>query len=52
MTKLLTAEEFKVAERYFGITEEGNFEDPSHPAPLKKQNILSIVDPKLTPAEA
>ncbi|MEN9573818.1 MAG: hypothetical protein RL514_1673 [Verrucomicrobiota bacterium] len=52
LTKLLTAEEFTVAERYFGITEEGNFEDHSHPQPLKKQNVLSIVDPKLTPAEA
>ena len=52
LTKLLTAEEFAVAERYFGITDEGNFEDHSHPAPLKKQNVLSIVDPKLSPAEA
>jgi len=52
LTKLLSAEEFKVAERYFGITEEGNFEDHSHPMPLKKQNVLSIVDPKLTDAEA
>ena len=51
LTKLLTAEEFKVTERYFGITEEGNFEDHSHPAPLKKQNILSIVDPKLSAVE-
>ena len=52
LTKLLTAEEFKVAERYFGITEEGNFEDHSHPTPLKKQNVLSIVDPKLSSVEA
>ena len=52
LTTLLTADEFKVAERYFGITEEGNFEDHSHPTPLKKQNVLSIVDPKLSPAEA
>ena len=51
LTTLLTAEEFEVAERYFGITEAGNFEDHSHPAPLKKLNILSIVDPKLSPAE-
>ncbi len=47
----LSAEEFKVAERYFGITEEGNFEDHSHPAPLKQLNVLSIVDAKLSPAE-
>jgi uncharacterized protein len=52
LAKLLSAEEFKVAERYFGITEEGNFEDHSHPQPLKKLNVLSIVDPKLTDAEA
>ncbi|MFM8471365.1 MAG: thioredoxin domain-containing protein [Limisphaerales bacterium] len=52
MAALLTAEEFKVAERYFGITEEGNFEDHSHPQPLKHLNVLSIVDPKLTDAEA
>lgn len=51
MTKLLNAEEFKVAERYFGITEEGNFEDHSHPTPLKQLNVLSIVDGKLSPAE-
>jgi len=47
LTNLLSTDEFKVAGRYFGITEEGNFEDHSHPAPLKKLNILSIVDPKL-----
>jgi uncharacterized protein len=52
LTALLTAEEFKVAERYFGITEQGNFEDHSHPQPLKHLNVLSIVDPKLTDAEA
>ncbi len=52
LTKLLSADEFKVAERYFGITVEGNFEDHSHPAPLKKLNVLSIVDPKLSAAEA
>ena len=37
--------------RHYGITEEGNFEDHSHPEPLKHQNVLSIVDPKLTDAE-
>jgi uncharacterized protein YyaL (SSP411 family) len=52
LTKLLSADEFKVAERYFGITEEGNFEDHSHPQPLKKQNVLSIVDGKLSATEA
>ena len=52
LAKLLSVEEFKVAERYFGITQEGNFEDHSHPQPLKHLNVLSIVDPKLTDAEA
>jgi uncharacterized protein len=49
---LLTADEARVAIRYFGITEEGNFEDHSHPEPLKHQNVLSIVDPQLTTDEA
>ena len=45
MSKLLTPEEFNVAVRYFGITEQGNFVDHSHPSPLPDQNVLSIVDP-------
>ncbi len=49
--EILSEDEAKVAIRYFGITEEGNFEDHSHPAPLKKQNVLSVVDPKLSDAE-
>lgn len=48
---LLTKEEAAVVIRHYGITEEGNFEDHSHPEPLKHQNVLSIVDPKLTDAE-
>ena len=51
LSKLLTAEEFKVAVRYFGITEKGNFVDHSHPSPLPNQNVLSVVDPKLSEAE-
>lgn len=51
LKKLLTADEFKVAVGYFGITERGNFEDHSHPHPLPNQNVLSIVNPKLTEAE-
>jgi hypothetical protein len=51
LEKLLTAEEFKLAVRYFGITEKGNFVDHSHPSPLPGQNVLSIVDPKLADAE-
>src|SRR5206468_7336884 len=51
LSKLLTAKEFKVAVRYFGITEKGNFVDHSHPQPLPNQNVLSIVDPKLSESE-
>ena len=51
LTKLLTPEEFKVAVRYFGITEQGNFMDHSHPQPLPNQNVLSIVDSALTEPE-
>ena len=51
LAKLLTPEEFKVAVRYYGITEQGNFVDHSHPQPLPNQNVLSIVDPALTEPE-
>jgi uncharacterized protein YyaL (SSP411 family) len=51
LSKLLRPGEFKVAERYFGITEKGNFEDHSHPTPLPNQNVLSIVDPNLSDVE-
>ena len=51
LADLLTPEEFKVAVRYFGITEQGNFVDHSHPRPLPNQNVLSIVDPALTEPE-
>lgn len=43
LSKLLTPEEFNVAVRYFGITKEGNFVDHSHPTPLSRQNVLSVV---------
>jgi len=49
LSKLLSPEEFNVAVRYFGINKEGNFVDHSHPAPLRGQNVLSVVHP-LTPA--
>ena len=49
---VLTAEEFAVVKRHYGITPGGNFEDHSHPEPLKNLNVLSIVDAKLTDAEA
>jgi uncharacterized protein len=49
LSKLLTVEEFNVAVRYFGIKEQGNFVDHSHPSPLPGQNVLSVVEP-LTPS--
>ena len=48
---LLTETEFALAKRYYGLTEQGNFEDHSDPEPLKNQNILSIVSPELTYVE-
>ena len=52
LEKLLSPEEFNVAVNYFGITEQGNFVDHSHPKPLAGQNVLSIVEPKLSDADA
>jgi len=52
MEALLSADEAKVAMRYYGVTERGNFEDHSHPDPLKNLNVLSIVDTNLTAGEA
>ncbi len=51
LSKLLTAEEFNVAVRYFGITKEGNFADHSHPTPLSGQNVLSVADPKVAESD-
>ena len=51
LTQLLTPDEFKVAVRYFGVTEQGNFVDHSDPHPLPDQNVLSIVDSNLLPSE-
>jgi uncharacterized protein YyaL (SSP411 family) len=48
LAALLAPEEFNVAARYFGITERGNFVDHSHPHPLPGQNVLSIVDSRLS----
>lgn len=51
LASLLTAEERRVAVRYYGITREGNFVDHSDPCPLPGQNVLCIRDPNLTAAE-
>ncbi|MCB1127101.1 MAG: thioredoxin domain-containing protein, partial [Verrucomicrobiae bacterium] len=49
---LLPPEELAVAARHFGVTAAGNFLDHSDPDPLPGQNVLSIVEPALTPAES
>jgi uncharacterized protein YyaL (SSP411 family) len=51
LSALLSPEEFKVAVRYFGISDAGNFVDHSHPKPLQGQNVLSIVQPNLAETE-
>jgi uncharacterized protein YyaL (SSP411 family) len=48
---LLDPAEFAVATRHYGVTDRGNFVDHSDPDPLPGQNVLSIVDPNLSPAE-
>jgi hypothetical protein len=52
MSRLLTVEEFNVAVRYFGVTEQGNFVDHSDPDALAGQNVLSVVEPAMAPADA
>src|SRR5262249_42760479 len=51
LLKLLNPDEFKVAVRYFGVTDKGNFVDHSDPNPLPDQNVLSVADSKLSAAE-
>ena len=51
LSGLLTPEEFNVAVGFFGVTEEGNFVDHSDPAPLPKQNVLSVVQTNLPPTD-
>src|SRR5207302_3347598 len=51
LAQLLSPEEFNVAVRYYGITEQGNFVDHSDPDPLPNQNILSVVEPNLPKAD-
>jgi uncharacterized protein len=48
LSTLLSVEEFNVATDYFGITENGNFVDHSDPNPLPHQNVLSIVNPRIS----
>ena len=40
---LLTPAELELVSNHYGVTLQGNFTDHSHPAPLKGQNVLSLV---------
>ncbi len=51
LASLLSAQELAVVTRFFGITEQGNFLDHSHPHPLPNQNILSNVGVSLSDAD-
>jgi uncharacterized protein YyaL (SSP411 family) len=51
LAQLLTVEEFNVAVRHFGLTDQGNFVDHSHPHPLPGQNVLSVVEPDVSPED-
>ncbi len=51
LSRLLTVEEFNVVTRHFGVTKAGNFVDHSDPDPLPHQNVLSVVDPRVEPAD-
>ncbi len=51
LSKLLAPEEFNVAVKYFGVTEQGNFVDHSDPSPLPNQNVLSVADTNITTAD-
>ncbi len=48
---VLTPEELRVAVRVFGVTASGNFVDHSDPQPLPNQNVLSLVETDLSPAD-
>lgn len=48
LSAALSAGELEAVVRHYGITEEGNFIDHSHPEPLRGLNVLSIVEPNLS----
>ena len=52
LSQLLTPDEFQAASLYFGLTQHGNFTDHSDPDPLPNQNVLSVAQPGLSPADA
>jgi len=52
LAALLPPEEFSIATRYFGLTEQGNFVDHSDPEPLAGQNVLHVANANLAAEEA
>jgi uncharacterized protein YyaL (SSP411 family) len=50
LSRLLTPGEVDAVVRHFGITEQGNFVDHSHPDPLPALNVLSVAGLTGTPA--
>lgn len=50
LKELLSEAELKVAIRWFGITETGNFLDHSDPEPLLNQNVLRLAAPDWKPS--
>lgn len=48
LSTALTPGELEAVVRHYGITEEGNFVDHSHPQPLRGLNVLSVVEPNLS----
>lgn len=48
---LLPSEEFRVAERYWGLTPAGNFSDPHVARPGDGLHVLHEADPVLSPGE-
>jgi uncharacterized protein len=52
LEELLTPAERDLVVRRFGVKQQGNFTDHSHPNPLPGQNVLSLVDPALGPDDA
>ncbi len=52
LRKLLTPEEFDVVDRYYGLSDEGNFIERGHPEPLLGQNVLCVRHPLLGEPQA
>jgi hypothetical protein len=51
MAAVLSPEELRVAVKFFGVTERGNFVDHSDPDPLPNLNVLHVADTNLPTAD-